>query len=823
MSEISTSSGFRFWEDVFVRSAGFAAADIDCLEDRELRETWARWFRANLRARELASRVVREARRVNSTTPETKLPKSLFRQLERLETPRPEPDLPGVPEYLHAVEQFRAIDAEILSSWGPAQERTSRALFEKVTTDPRFQEAVLLQNPVLYERYIRRDATERQWERSPEGLDKKTRRRLKERRALYAAYLQRLCLKNDTISFFGPVGWGRATASEPSSFAPGPSWLDRRKLFLEHWAANAIASTLGSDVWFDQQPRAHPGLAIRNGRLVQGNRAVELPAEHEAVLIQLLNGFDGTAKELSRWLQANESDLFEDAEEALETIEALMEANLLTCRIEIPTLSLDFGRTMFSKIPDSARAKRVEKAWQIFASNQGSVAERSAAIAEFNRSFTEWTGTNARRKGGEFYIGRQPFYEDALRSGELVLGGMVAQSLGRDLDPVLATCRYFTSELARRYHRAFRDRFHSLARHGVLPFTEFSDAASDLLGATGGTTAISRDVLEKLRAHWVDALDLDRAGPSIRTDASALSERLPAELWDARPGWPMARYHAPDILVAAPSLEAFVGDACLPVLGEIHVAANTLFAQCALEARPDPLTLFDRAERDRLADGVFHMPSRANAIRAQTWPVRRNGWLLEGDGPARMDLGEHGLAGRPLRPGDLEVYEACGQLRVRNPKANLDLHLLQALDWNMSSQAVSSFGLFSKRRYVPRVQIGSVVVQRRTWRFGRDELPSLPKEPSRGPLELCRFFGRTGLPERGFAKTDTEPKPVFYDLAAPLLMENLLASLKSSSELVVSELLPGPSEAWYPGPGGAVTSEFRMVAVDPREWTEPAD
>jgi hypothetical protein len=54
-------------------------------------------------------------------------------------------------------------------------------------------------------------------------------------------------------------------------------------------------------------------------------------------------------------------------------------------------------------------------------------------------------------------------------------------------------------------------------------------------------------------------------------------------------------------------------------------------------------------------------------------------------------------------------------------------------------------------------------------------------------------------------------------------MENLLASLKSSSELVVSELLPGPSEAWYPGPGGAVTSEFRMVAVDPREWTEPAD
>jgi hypothetical protein len=78
-----------------------------------------------------------------------------------------------------------------------------------VKADPAFAEAFSWQNPVLAE-FLR-------------GTGPGSARRAKDRKreVVVASYLQRYCLKNDTIGVFGPVGW---VSVEPAGRAAPWAW-----------------------------------------------------------------------------------------------------------------------------------------------------------------------------------------------------------------------------------------------------------------------------------------------------------------------------------------------------------------------------------------------------------------------------------------------------------------------------------------------------------------------------------------------------------------------------------------------------------------------
>ncbi len=101
--------------------------------------------------------------------------------------------------------------------------------------DDRFREAVLWQN-----RRAVRNGLASFVRRHRRGDSRDSRQRQNEE--MIASYLQRYCLKNDTIGFFGPVGWATMTADGPPLVVrPGERLIAERRVYFETWCIDALA------------------------------------------------------------------------------------------------------------------------------------------------------------------------------------------------------------------------------------------------------------------------------------------------------------------------------------------------------------------------------------------------------------------------------------------------------------------------------------------------------------------------------------------------------------------------------------------------------
>jgi hypothetical protein len=145
----------------------------------------------------------------------------------------------------HAVNHLQSVWLEMVNT----QTRLNAALsnaweqnyqqLQTIFAEPQLQTALLWQNPV-FARHI-------------QSLLEKPVSTLKssvwQNILTLARYLQRYCAKNESIGFFGPVGWGRLTTTETAiEFTPGSELLAHRQVYLEGWAINALAQTLSQDL-----------------------------------------------------------------------------------------------------------------------------------------------------------------------------------------------------------------------------------------------------------------------------------------------------------------------------------------------------------------------------------------------------------------------------------------------------------------------------------------------------------------------------------------------------------------------------------------------
>jgi hypothetical protein len=110
------------------------------------------------------------------------------------------------------------------------------AALREVAGTPRFREAVTWQN-----RAAVADGLDSLLRKPAGATDSKTRKK----ELLVVRYLQRYCAKNDTIGFFGPVGWARW--GQEGRFVPQGELLTARRTFAEPWMARVLADTLAAD------------------------------------------------------------------------------------------------------------------------------------------------------------------------------------------------------------------------------------------------------------------------------------------------------------------------------------------------------------------------------------------------------------------------------------------------------------------------------------------------------------------------------------------------------------------------------------------------
>lgn len=109
----------------------------------------------------------------------------------------------------------------------------------EVARDERFQEAVTWQNRDTLRNAVRKVAAD------GAADDSAGRRRLD----TVASYWQRYTAKNDTIGFFGPLGWGELVDDEDDVvIAPGDDIIGSRVVRFEVWAMQTLADVVGARI-----------------------------------------------------------------------------------------------------------------------------------------------------------------------------------------------------------------------------------------------------------------------------------------------------------------------------------------------------------------------------------------------------------------------------------------------------------------------------------------------------------------------------------------------------------------------------------------------
>lgn len=772
---IELKSGWSLWRDVCVRSAGFPAALAQTLREPQSVSA-AQELVPHLREREPAVATRLKRHRLHSQR------LALVAQLE----------------------------ADALATQG--------RLAHLLSTDA-FERAVLWQNPTVAEHLKGLNAAD------GAGLLRGSRRRA----VLATKYLYRYSLKNDTIGFFGPLAWGRFDEEQRvATLRAGGALIAGRKTYFEHWGIEALARVLSDDSrlrpWLC--PRRSPLVRIEGGVLLHafGEEAPLSPAEEAA--LRLCTG-ERSAMQIAEAL-AQQGLVAGESAAGLAVLEALDEREWISWRPEIPNVTLK---------PEAALRKQLEAVQQeplrrellrplehLDAARRAvDAAEAPAALASalrgVNEAFEASAGESATRREGALYAGRTLLFQECQRDIDLRLGdGLIAQ-LATPLAIILASARWLTHQVAQRYRTALEAAFEELSPSGApvdfLPFHMSVSEHFPTLGAPGpDMPSLTDEVLAEFQSRWAQLL-----GPMEGREHSLSAEELwprAQELFNApSPGWPTARYHSPDLMLAAADAQALAGGDFRAVLGEVHLAVNTLEAAPVFFHHPQPERLRDALAADLGPGRVAPIIPKELMTRADAIPLCRDGVDFAFD-----DTPSWRPAAQVVGAAELVVERADGALRVRTRGHERSWDVLAFYDWPLSNQFCDAFKPLPPAPRRPRISLGNLVLAREQWRFARADLPFLSCEHAADRwVEAHRWARRHQLPSQSFVRTSREPKPFYFDLEAPLSLEMLCNMARDAEEISLTELLPASDQLWlHDAEGNRYTSELRMVAVDPQPF-----
>ncbi|WP_449343283.1 lantibiotic dehydratase [Streptomyces tamarix] len=691
---------------------------------------------------------------------------------------------------------------------------TAHAL-QDIARTPAFREAVAWQNrPVLASGV----APFLAWTPTAAGRTSMPR----QREELVAHYWQRFCVKNDTIGFFGPVGWGRWDLGEAGvEVDPGKGLTASSEVYFAGWAIDALAARIDADPALREwvAPRRVPFVRVSGTEVTVPGRPARTLAPEAAAVLGLCDGVRSVR----------------DIRAALPGVDVpavladLVARRWVVWRLEVPAGAHPERalRAWLERVGDAPARRRWTAALDTLEHGRDRVraavgADRVvAALTELEGEFAALTRTAAvREKAAGTAPCRAVVYADCRRAATVRAGRAVREALA-PLEPLLTGARWLTSHLAGAVMAEARTVYARLAAEGPVDLASFWFACMPVLH---GTARARADALQReFRDRWASVLAVPpgarRVHRSLEDIAGQVEERFGTAPGTGA-GWTAARYASPDVMVAATGADAVArGDFHL-VLGELHLAANTLGASLFVHQHPDPGELVRLTDRDHPRPRL--MPLLPKEHRSRLSARTRHALVRPDDyHVALVDLTSGAGRPRTVLSADVAVTERDGELVVVLPDgavfAAVDVfaHVLTTL-------AMDLFQILPEEDHTPRVTVDRLVVARETWRLPGPDLDfAEEKDEARRFVRARRWRARHGLPRFVFVVLPTEPRPFYVDFDSPVYVNILakavrrMARREPDGRVVVTEMLPTPEQAWLvDDQGRAYTSELRFVAVD---------
>ncbi|QDF06069.1 lantibiotic dehydratase [Myxococcus xanthus] len=762
--------GWTLFPHLVVRTTGFP---FDWLERLGCPE-------AARAARQLAS-ARRELEALRAQGPRVKRPSRAV--LSALKAGRPV-DIEGMesPELFAEWNDRARAAQEAEATFHAAMKQESLAVEDALRAlrqEPRFLEAVASSSPP-----VARDLLE--------GRDGARLRRQ------VASYLQRMCAKNETMGFFGPINYGRADAEAPTGVTlrwSGPEVLTGRNTFAASWLVQGLVRAIAFD------PEVAAWLVLRRKAFaeVPSRKTLPAPESAEALLPRLVEAVDGT-----RTLAGLASSLGVAPGLAREAARMGCEKGLLTHQLEVPAAThhpVDDLAERVAGLPCSAARRHVEGLSALLALMAGygaaDAAGKMALQAAFaKRAGEQWGVAPPSERGPaseshNFYQDRLALREECGGDLRLEAGGERARELVTRLEPALA----WMGAAARRTREAARTTVAELVGARTVPFWKVAAAYSDRPVPLDGSVAeVLAGAVGDASARCADLGSV--TPPSLDGDAKAL---------------PLVT--SIDLLVGARDVEAWSRGEYELVMGDVHDTAlvwgwalqfheargrveSAMVRALGALSRPVPLVTVLASRRTGLLPSEFPGPVvelGGVSARASAWRLPLDDLFVESDGTRARLVSKRLGSEVCLYNGELDslVHTAFSLPRIRPLRVSLGEH-------------------------TPRLTLGGVVVQREQWRLSQAERETLlaGREDSARLRAAVNVWSERGMPDCVFAKFKDERKPVLVDVRSPPLLRVFLNLLEQKEEVILSEMLPSPDQLWLrSASGGRHTVELRCTLM----------
>ncbi|WP_279627530.1 lantibiotic dehydratase [Streptomyces griseofuscus] len=438
------------------------------------------------------------------------------------------------------------------------------------------------------------------------------------------------------------------------------------------------------------------------------------------------------------------------------------------------------------------------------------------ALTALEQDFTELTDTAAvREKSASTAPCRSLVYSDSRRSARARLGPGMLEAL-RPLRLLMDSAAWLTSELAATVREEVRLVHDRLAAEGPVDLASFWFACLPALH--GAARAKSAELQREFAARWGRILAVPEGAREVTVSTADIETAVREGFASGGDGWTTARYLSPDILIAAESTEAIErGDFTL-VLGELHMASNTLGASLFTHQHPDIAELLDLTDRDH--PGPRLMPLIPKEHRARLSARVRHTLVRPQD--RQVALADFTAdPARTIRSADATVENRAGDLVVRLPDGSV-FPALDVFSHVLTTLSMDLFQLLPQADHTPRVTLDRLVVARETWRLpAADASFADEKDEARRFVAARRWRAQLGLPRYVFVVSPTESRPFYVDFDSPVYLTILAKALRRlarkdpSATVTLTEMLPTPEQSWLTDDQGRrYTSELRFVAFD---------